>query len=275
MLPCRHHAFQRTDCPLPPFFSVFSPALGLACLLRFEKISFPSTSNGRCSSSFFLDLHQTIQSFDLAIFSDRCSCSDSDKLSHTTTIGPSFSPQNFRSPPPADWKKGGADIIASPSASCSVSIRQNITIACRAWCALPSHRPMGPRFVQSHLYGFLRRGRTNFQEQVPRSVWEKEERKKKVWRNLTLFTAWICCVSIVLYVRALSRPLSVIKYAGLWSAPKVVGLLKKSALLEVCHGHNLTIYVWTETQDIWCFAYVEGSVRNKSQQGLASSKWSR
>ena len=41
MLPCLHHAFQRTDCPLPPFLSVFSPALGLACLLRFEKISFP------------------------------------------------------------------------------------------------------------------------------------------------------------------------------------------------------------------------------------------
>ena len=59
MLPCHYHAFQRTDCPLPPFLSVFSPTLGLACLLRFEKISFPSTSNGRCSSSFFLDLHQT------------------------------------------------------------------------------------------------------------------------------------------------------------------------------------------------------------------------
>jgi len=64
MLPCRHHAFQRTDCPLPPFLSVFSPALGLACLLRFDKISFSSTSNGRCSLSFFLDLHQTTQSFD-------------------------------------------------------------------------------------------------------------------------------------------------------------------------------------------------------------------
>ena len=35
------------------------------------------------------------QSFDLPIFSDHCSCSDSDKLSHTTTVGPSSSPQNF------------------------------------------------------------------------------------------------------------------------------------------------------------------------------------
>jgi len=40
MLPCRHHAFQRTDCPLPPFLSIFCPTLGLACLLWFEKIFF-------------------------------------------------------------------------------------------------------------------------------------------------------------------------------------------------------------------------------------------
>jgi hypothetical protein len=48
----------------------------------------------------------------LPIFFDHCSCSDSDKLSHTTTIGLSSSPQNFRSPHPAHWKKGGADITA-------------------------------------------------------------------------------------------------------------------------------------------------------------------
>ena len=35
MLLCRHHTFERTDCPLLPFLSVFSPALALACLLRF------------------------------------------------------------------------------------------------------------------------------------------------------------------------------------------------------------------------------------------------
>ena len=58
MLPCRHHAFQRTDCLLPPFLSVFSPTSGLPCLRRFEKISFPSTSNGCCSSSLFLDQHR-------------------------------------------------------------------------------------------------------------------------------------------------------------------------------------------------------------------------
>jgi len=51
----------------------------------------------------------------LAHFFDHCSCSDSDKLSHTPMVGPSSSPQNFRSPRPADRKKGGADITASPS----------------------------------------------------------------------------------------------------------------------------------------------------------------
>ena len=66
---------------------------------------FPSTSNGWCFSSFFLDLHQTTQSFDLPIFFDHCSCSDSDKLSHTTKVGPSSSPQNFRSSRPAHWSE--------------------------------------------------------------------------------------------------------------------------------------------------------------------------
>jgi len=106
MLPCRDHAFQRTDCTLPPFLSIFSPALAFASWLRFQKISFPSTLNGRCFSSF-----------DLPIFFYHCCCcsSDSNELSHTTTVGPSSSPQNFKFPRPADWKKGGAHITASPS----------------------------------------------------------------------------------------------------------------------------------------------------------------
>jgi len=106
-------AFQRTDCPFPHFLSFFSPALGLACLLQFEKNSFPSTLNERCPLSFFLDLHQTTQSFDLPIFFDHCSCSDSEKLSHTTvtTIGPSSSPKNYRS----FRNKGGSDMTAPPS----------------------------------------------------------------------------------------------------------------------------------------------------------------
>jgi len=56
MLPCRHHAFQRTDCPLSPFLSVFSPTLGLACLLRFEKISFPNGVSYDASSKTLDDL---------------------------------------------------------------------------------------------------------------------------------------------------------------------------------------------------------------------------
>ena len=114
MLPCRHHVFQRTACPLPPFLSIFSPALAFACLLRLDKISSLSTWNGLCSSSLSLDLHQTTQSFDLPIFFDHCSCSDSEKLSYTTTVGPSSYPQIFKSPRPADWKKRGADTTCLP-----------------------------------------------------------------------------------------------------------------------------------------------------------------
>jgi len=116
MLLCRHHAFQRTvqaDCPLHPFSSIVSPVLAFACLLRLEQISLLSASNGRCPSSFSLDLHQTTQSFDLPIVFDHCSCSDSDKLSHTATVGPLSSPYNFTCPRPADQKKGGADITPS------------------------------------------------------------------------------------------------------------------------------------------------------------------
>ena len=72
---------------------------------------FPSASNGRCFSSFFLEQHQTTQSFDSPIFVDQCSCSDFDKLSHTTTVGPSSSPRNFRSSRPADWKTEGLTLL--------------------------------------------------------------------------------------------------------------------------------------------------------------------
>ena len=57
-----HHAFQRTYCPLL-LRSIFSPVLAFVWLLWVENISFPLASNTRCSSSFFLDLHQTTQSW--------------------------------------------------------------------------------------------------------------------------------------------------------------------------------------------------------------------
>ena len=46
MLPCRHHAFQRTKFPLPPFLSVFSPALAFARLLQFERFLFHRLQTG-------------------------------------------------------------------------------------------------------------------------------------------------------------------------------------------------------------------------------------
>jgi len=66
MLLCRHHSFQRSDCPLPPFLSIFSLALAFVFLLQFEIIFFPSTSNWQALLFvFFLNLRQTTQSFDL------------------------------------------------------------------------------------------------------------------------------------------------------------------------------------------------------------------
>jgi len=51
--------------------------------------------------------------------SSQLAFSCSDRLSHITTAGPtagpSFVPQKSRSPRPADQKKGGANIAASPS----------------------------------------------------------------------------------------------------------------------------------------------------------------
>jgi len=121
MFLCRHHAFQRTDCPLPgpSFLSIFSqaPALAFICLLQFEEISFLSTS--LIGNEVALQLSRLFPStctkpHNLPIFFDHCSCSDSDKLFHATTVGPSTTPKNFRSPRPANWKKGGSDITASP-----------------------------------------------------------------------------------------------------------------------------------------------------------------
>jgi len=83
MLLCRHHIFQRTDCPLPTFLFVFSYALlcSHAVVWNSSQLSFP------CS----------------------------DRLSLITTVGPFWAPQKSRPPRPADWKKGGANITASPS----------------------------------------------------------------------------------------------------------------------------------------------------------------
>jgi len=67
-------------------------------MLRSEETSFPLTSKWRCSSSFSLDLYQTTQSFNLIIFFNHCVCSDSNKLSHTTMVGPPSPPRTLGLP---------------------------------------------------------------------------------------------------------------------------------------------------------------------------------
>jgi len=95
MLPCFHHDLYRTLCPqcaffLLPFFLFFS-------------------------SAPFFDLHHTTQSCIVLDSSTKLFLSCPDRLSNITTVGPSFPPQKSRSPRPADGKKGGTDIAASPS----------------------------------------------------------------------------------------------------------------------------------------------------------------
>jgi len=100
VLLCRHDAFQRTECPLPPFLSIFSPALALfACGCGLRRFLFHRLQTG-VALRLFLDLNQTTQCFDLPIFLDNCSysdfdnlnlshitsCSDFDKLSRTTSF---------------------------------------------------------------------------------------------------------------------------------------------------------------------------------------------
>jgi len=60
-------------------------------------------------------LHHTTQLCMVLDSFSQLSFSCYDRLSNITTVGPSVSPQKSRSPRPADRKKGGADIAASPS----------------------------------------------------------------------------------------------------------------------------------------------------------------
>jgi len=114
----------RSACNVPSFcsrhsFCSFPLSISFHDSHIVEKISFPPSSHSRTnewlSSAPFFDLHQTTQSYIVLAFCTQISFSCFDKLSHITTFGPYFSPQKSRSPCLADWKKGGADIAASPS----------------------------------------------------------------------------------------------------------------------------------------------------------------
>ena len=97
MLPCFHQDLYCTLCPrraffLFPFFLFFSSFDFVSSYLK--KISFPLNSlNDRISSAPFYDLHYTTQSCILLASSSQLSFSCSDRLSHITTDGHSFSPQ--------------------------------------------------------------------------------------------------------------------------------------------------------------------------------------
>jgi len=108
--PSTKHTLRSLRIWCCPVATTLSSALTALCLLSYpssillwvwptccslRRFLFHRLPNGRCCSSFSLDLHQTTQSFDLPIVFDHCSCSYIDKLSHTTTVGQSSSPRTL------------------------------------------------------------------------------------------------------------------------------------------------------------------------------------
>jgi len=173
-------------------------------LLRFGKISFPSTSNGRCSSSFFLNLHQTTQSFDLPIFFDHSSYSDSDELSHTTTVGPSSSHQNFRFSRPTDRKKGGADNAASPSSLLALLIFCGARSIDHVGALYPASS-LSPQENQSSRGHYKRRVVSSSNHHYISFVWHlgvvREFNSHKHWTAGTRHsTQWRCCAQFSKFV---------------------------------------------------------------------------
>jgi len=81
-----------------------------------QKIIFPLSSNGYISSDplFWRVPHTGNPVVRCACLFQPTCLSCSERFSHITTVGSSPPPHKNICPCPADWKKGGADIPASP-----------------------------------------------------------------------------------------------------------------------------------------------------------------
>ena len=101
--------------PVTSIWICLFSCFGFACLLHFEKIPFYWLQSSNGLSVLFPRSAPNHPIPRPAHLFRPLLLLDSDQLSHTTTVGPLFSPENFRSPRLADWKKKGADTIASPS----------------------------------------------------------------------------------------------------------------------------------------------------------------
>ena len=97
---------------VPATCTLFAPVLFVPFLFRFRFIRFkpdPLPAAELKWADFiqlFSDLHPTKQSCVVLAYSSKLAFTCPDRPFHTTTIGPSFSPQKSKSPCPADCKKG-------------------------------------------------------------------------------------------------------------------------------------------------------------------------
>ena len=107
--------------------SFCSRSFFLPHLFRFRIIivykKFLLSSNEQISSAPSFDSHHTNQSCIVLAVSSQLAFSCSDRLFHTTTVGPFFCSQS-RSPLPADWKKGGANRYFSLNSRDTIDLLQ-------------------------------------------------------------------------------------------------------------------------------------------------------
>jgi len=121
MLSCRHHTVTPSSAltALASFLIRLLSCFGLCeCLLAAVCEDFFSIDfKWALLFFYFPPFASNHPIFRLAHFTEHCSCSDFDKISHITTVGPSscLQTRDVRFLRPADWKKGAADITASPS----------------------------------------------------------------------------------------------------------------------------------------------------------------
>jgi len=102
---------------LPAVCILFATVLFVLLLFRFSEDFFPTELKWAdfLRPNSCLALAPTTQSCIVFASSSQLDVPCSGRLSHISTVGPSNFPQKSRSPRPADWKKGGADIAASSS----------------------------------------------------------------------------------------------------------------------------------------------------------------
>ena len=142
-----HRSLRIWYCSVTTIFSSVLTALRL-CLLSYSSSFMLWPLLACCGLKFYFSINfkrallfilipRPAQNHPILPFFAHCSCSESDKLSYTSTVGPSSPLQNLRSPRTADSKKGRADMVrviwmwswcSKPAASAqSVRIKRQVS----------------------------------------------------------------------------------------------------------------------------------------------------